>query len=303
MLERFPNGSRICFIGDSLTAQNTVQWMMIDCYKRNLPDTKIEVFNCGVGGGTAQAAFQYLEDDVYIHNPTHAVIGFGINDCGRFDLTNPPSADRYNRLVDCFEQYKKSVRELCDVLIKRGIKVTLCTPPPYDEYHEGTEPVFKGCFALILAYAEEVRKIAKEKNLPLCDYFDFFAREMQTDSLYSGDHVHPNAHGYFTMGKFFLAQQGLEFGEEKLTPPEYLQDWCKKVAEKIEIYGGELMIVKNYTAPLEEKLKIAEEYARTSKNVNPRLIEVANNFVRLKPHQAEILKEIDELYAKNILNK
>lgn len=303
MLERFPDGARICFIGDSLTAQNAVQWMTVDCYKRNLPDTKIEVFNCGVAGGAAWAAFQYLEDDVFVHNPTHAVIGFGVNDCGRWDLANPRSAERYNRLVACFERYKKCMRELCDVLIERGIKVTLCTPPPYDEYHEGTEPVFPGCFALILAYAEEVRKIAAEKNLPLCDYFDYFAREMQTDILYSGDHVHPNAHGYFTMAKYFLSQQGLDIGEEKLSPPEYLQDWCKKVSEKIEIYGGELMIVREYDKPLEEKLKIAEEYARTRTDVNPRLIEIANNYVRLKPQQAEILKEIDALYAKNVLNR
>ncbi len=302
MLEKFPNGARVCFIGDSLTAQNAVQWMTVDCYKRNLPDTKIEVFNCGVAGGAAWAASRYLEDDVFIHNPTHAVIGFGVNDCGRWDLANPRSAERYNRLVANYERYKKCMRELCDVLIARGIKVTLCTPPPYDEYHEGTEPAFPGCFALILAYAEEVRKIAKEKNLPLCDYFDYFAREMQTDILYSGDHVHPNAHGYFTMAKYFLAEQGLDIGEEKLSPPEYLQDWCKKVSEKIEIYGGELMIVREYNLPLEEKLKIAEEYARTRTDVNPRLIEIANNYVRLKPQQDEILKEIDDLYAKNVLN-
>ncbi len=303
MLERFPDGARICFIGDSLTAQNAVQWMTVDCYKRNLPDTKIEVFNCGVAGGAAWAAFQYLEDDVFIHDPTHAVIGFGVNDCGRYDLAHPRSAERYDRLVANYERYKKCMRELCDVLTSRGIKVTLCTPPPYDEYHEGTEAPFVGGFPLLLAYAEEVRKIAKEKNLPLCDYFEYFAREMQTDILYSGDHVHPNAHGYFTMAKYFLAEQGLDIGEEKLSPPEYLQDWCKKISEKIEIYGGELMIVREYDLPLDEKLKIAEEYARTRTDVNPRLIEIANNYVRLKPNQAEILKEIDDLYSKNVLNK
>lgn len=302
MLEKFPNGARVCFIGDSLTAQNAVQWMTVDCYKRNLPDTKIEVFNCGVAGGAAWAALQYLEDDVFIHNPTHAVIGFGVNDCGRWDLARPRSAERYDRLVANYERYKKCMRELCDVLISRGIKVTLCTPPPYDEYHDGTEPAFVGGFPLLLAYAEEVRKIAKEKNLPLCDYFEHFAREMQTDILYGGDHVHPNAHGYFVMAKYFLSQQGLDIGEEKLTPPEYLQDWCKKVAEKIEIYGGELMIVRDYTASLEDKIKKVEYYLEHCENEIPRKIEIANNYLRLKPHQAEISKEIDELYSKNVLN-
>lgn len=303
MLERFPDGARVCFIGDSLTAQNTVQWMTVDCYKRNLPDTKIEVFNCGVAGGAAWAALQYLEDDVFVHNPTHAVIGFGVNDCGRWELAHPRSAERYNRLVANYERYKKCMRELCDVLTARGVKVTLCTPPPYDEYHEGTEPPFVGGFPLLLAYAEEVRKIAREKDLPLCDYFEYFAREMQTDILYSGDHVHPNAHGYYVMAKYFLEQQGLDIGEEKLSPPEYLEDWCRRVSERVEIFSGELMIVQDYNTPLEEKLKKVEYYLQHCESEIPRKIEIANHYLQLKPRQAEIFAEMDRAYKKNVFNK
>ncbi|MBQ8740584.1 MAG: hypothetical protein IJY79_03415 [Clostridia bacterium] len=303
MLERFPYGARVCFIGDSLTAQNTVQWMTVDCYKRNFPDSNIEFINCGVAGGAAWAALQYLEDDVFIHNPTHAVIGFGVNDSSRWDLSRPRSFERYDRMVSAFERFKKCMRELCDILIARGIKVTLCTPPPYDEFHESSEPAFVGGYALILAYADEVRKIAEEKNLPVCDYFTFFAREMQMDTLYCGDHVHPNHHGYYTMAKYFLAQQGLELGEEKATPPEYLREWCKKVGEKVEIYGGELMIVQNYTASLEDKIKKVEYYLEHCENEIPRKIEIANNYLRLKPQQEQILKDIKELYIKNVFNK
>ncbi len=303
MIERFPNGARVCFIGDSLTAQNAVQWMTVDCYKRNLPDTKIEVFNCGVAGGTAVAALQYLNDDVFIHNPTHAVIGFGVNDSSRWDLSRPRSFERYDRMVNAFERFKKCLRELCDILISRGVKVTLCTPPPYDEFHEGTEPAFVGGYALILAFADEVRKIAEEKNLPLVDYFTYFAREMQMDDLYCGDHVHPNAHGYYTMAKYFLSQQCLDLGEEQASPPEYLREWCSKVGEKIEIYGGELMIVQDYTASFEDKIKKVEYYLEHCEGEIKRKIEIANNYLRLKPHQDEILKEINELYAKNVLNK
>lgn len=303
MLKQFPNGARVCFIGDSLTAQNTVQWMTIDCYKRNLPDTKIEVFNCGVAGGTAFNALSYLEDDVFIHNPTHAVIGFGVNDCARWELSRPRSETRYNTLVNAFELYKKSMRELCDVLISRGVEVTLCTPPPYDEYHESSEPVFAGCFALLLAYAEEVRKIAREKSLPLCDYFDYFAREMQTDILYSGDHVHPNAHGYYTMAKYFLSEQGLDLGKECNTPPEYLKEWCEWVSKRVEIFSGELMIVRDYSLPTDEKIKVAEEYARTRTDVIPRLIEIANHYALYKPQQAKIFECMDKAYAKGVFNK
>ena len=302
MLERFPDNARVCFVGDSLTAQNTVQWMTVDCYKNNFPNANVEFFNCGVAGGTAASAIQYLEDDVFIHNPTHAVIGFGVNDSMRGALANPRTFDRYDRLVNAFENFKVNMRELCDRLAQRGVKITLCTPPPYDEYHEGTEPPFVGGYALLLAYAEEVRKIAKEKNLPLCDYFEFFAREMQEDELYCGDHVHPNNHGYYVMGKYFLSQQGLDAGEERHTPPDYLKAWCAKVSERVEIFSGELMIVRNYNAPLEEKYKIVENYLQTCGNVLQRMKDIANNYLRLKANQAEIFSEMDRLYKEAVFN-
>ena len=303
MLKKFPSGARVCFIGDSLTAQNTVQWMTVDCYKNNFPDANIEFFNCGVAGGTAASALLYLEDDTLVHNPTHAVIGFGVNDSSRDALSLPRTAERYDRLATAFENFKVNLRRLCDALIERGIEITLCTPPPYDEYHESDTPALVGGYALLLAYAEEVRKIAKEKDLPLCDYAEYFGREMQTDLLYTADHIHPNDHGYYVMGKYFLAQQGLDAGEERNSPPDYLKDWCDKVAERVEIFSGELMVVRDYSLPLEEKLKIAEEYVRTRTDVIPRMIEIATNYIRLKPHQNEIFKAIDELYAKNVLNK
>lgn len=302
MLQKFPAGARVCFIGDSLTAQNTVQWMTVDCYKHNFPNANIQFFNCGVAGGTAASAITYLEDDVLIHNPTHAVIGFGVNDSARDTLSLPRTAERYDRLENAFKNFKSNMRKLCDELISRSIEVTLCTPPPYDEYHESTTPALVGGYALMLAYAEEVRKIANEKNLPLCDYTKYFEREMQTDILYTGDHIHPNAHGYYIMGKYFLSQQGLDAGEERITPPEYLKEWCKRVAERVEIFSGELMIVRDYSLPLDKKIEVAKEYIKTRTDVIPRLIEIATHYIELKPHQAEIFKEIDEAYAKSVLN-
>ncbi len=301
MLERFPNNSRVCFIGDSLTAQNAIQWMTVDCYKNNIPDNGIEFINCGVAGGTATSALEYLEDDVFPHNPTHAVIGFGVNDSLRWDLGKPRSFERYDRLVWGFEQFKTNLRRLCDILTERGVKVTLCTPPPYDEYQVSEEPVLVGGYALITAYADEVRNIAREKGLPLCDYFEHIAREMQLDSIYCFDRVHPTNHGYYVMAKYFLSLQGLDIGSFK-PMPEYLRDWNDKVCEKVEIYAGELMIVMNYKLPLEQKLKAAEEFLanQTTTDVYTRF---ATGYLKFKPIQNELYAEIKELYKKNVLDK
>ncbi len=302
MLEKFPDNSRVCFIGDSLTAQNAVQWMTIDCYKRKVPNNNIEFINCGVAGGTATNALEYLEDDVFPHNPTHAVIGFGVNDSLRWDLGKPRSFERYDRLVWGFNRFKENLRKLCDILTERGVKVTLCTPPPYDEYKVSDEPTLVGGYALITAYADEVRNIAAEKNLPLCDYFQFIAREMQMDEIICYDRVHPTPHGYYVMAKYFLSLQGLELGEEKPIP-EYLKEWNIKVGEKDEIYAGELMVIGDYKLPVGEKLKKAEAFVNIPENENSPYMRFAKNYLKLKPIQDSICAEIKSLYQKNVLEK
>lgn len=300
MLERFDDNSRVCFIGDSLTAQNAVLWMTVDCYKKSYPNNNIEFINCGVAGGTATNALDYLEDDVFPHNPTHAVVGFGVNDSLRWDLSKERSFERYDRLVWGFERFKTNLRKLCDILLERGIKVTLCTPPPYDEYQVSDEPVLVGGYALITAYADEVRNIARERNLPLCDYFEHIAREMQMNNLYCTDRVHPNDYGYYVMAKHFLSQQGLDIGEFK-PMPDYLRDWNVKVGEKVEIYAGELMVIGDYSLPYEEKIKKAEAFVNVPENENSPYMRFAKNYLKFKPNQEQICADIKALYKKNVL--
>lgn len=302
MLERFPDNARVCFIGDSLTAQNAVQWMTVDCYKNTFPNNNIEFINCGVAGGTATNALEYLEDDVFPHNPTHAVIGFGVNDSLRWELSRPRSFERYDRLVWGFERFKTNLRKLCDILIERGVKVTLCTPPPYDEYQVSEEPTFVGGYALITAYADEVRNIARERNLPLCDYFEYIAREMQLNPIHCYDRVHPTEHGYYVMAKYFLSLQGLDIGNHKPLP-DYLRDWNARVSEKVAIYAAELMVIKDYNLPFADKIKKAEEFVINPENENSPYMRFAKDYLKFKPHQQEICAEIKALYQKNVLEK
>ena len=65
-MERFPDGARVCFIGDSLVARNQAMPVVIETYKEKFPNAKIRFFNCGVSGGTAKYAHDSFEDDVLI---------------------------------------------------------------------------------------------------------------------------------------------------------------------------------------------------------------------------------------------
>lgn len=303
MINKFPNNSKVCFIGDSLTAANNVQWLITDCYKRNTPNFNIEFINCGIAGGTAEFALNCLADDVFVHNPTHAVVAYGINDCQRWELNRPRSEFRYDLLNRAFETFKISLREIIDVLISRNVEVILCTPAPYDEYSESDEPVLKGCCALISEYSDFVRKLAAEKNLPLCDYHKFLTHAMQTDVIISPDRVHPTPHGYFVMAKHFLSLQGIDISNEPDAIPDYLKEWHDYTCRKCEIYSGELMIVQNYTLPTEQKLDFVKKYLSEDVERPEAYLRISNNYLKFKPCQSEIEAKIKQLYRENVLMK
>ena len=112
-IPRFPNGARVCFVGDSLVARNQYLPIIIDCYKKSLPHSAIRFFNCGVSGGTADFAVQSFACDVLSHHPTHVVVAFGVNDSGRDTLASERSTRRYEKLLARYELYKKRLAELC----------------------------------------------------------------------------------------------------------------------------------------------------------------------------------------------
>ena len=113
VMERFENGSTVCFIGDSFVHQNFYLPMIINCYNKQFPESKIRFVNCGVSGGTAKFANGIFETDVLPYAPNYAVVTFGVNDSRRWELENPRSKARYESLSEAFSIYQKSLTELC----------------------------------------------------------------------------------------------------------------------------------------------------------------------------------------------
>ena len=146
-MKRFPDGARVAFIGDSITAMNSALKRIIDFYKKNYPDSGIRFFNCGIAGGTAESALRYFDADIMRHAPTHAVLATGVNDSERWHLSLPRSAERYELLRCAYEKYKKNLTALVDKILSLGISLTLCTPIPYDEHTETGSASLKGGYA------------------------------------------------------------------------------------------------------------------------------------------------------------
>ena len=73
----FKDGDIICFFGDSITANGLT---VAEIYQTVGKKKRIKCFNCGVSGGDARNASEYIYSHCLIRNPTYVVVNFGIND-------------------------------------------------------------------------------------------------------------------------------------------------------------------------------------------------------------------------------
>ena len=299
MLKRFPNNSRVAFIGDSITAANlSLQWI-IRAYSR-IPDTDgIRFFNCGVAGGTADFAVSSYYGDIKRYNPTHAVISFGINDSNRDALLLERDEKRLEILTLAYDKYRTRLAELVDMLTKDGVDVTLCTPVPYDEYTPGENKPLPGGFALMLGYAEYVRTLAKEKGVTLYDQHKILSGVMAKEPVFSPDRIHPTPHGYYVIAREILKEQGIEVGDEDAMPECFAQ-WHQYVARLRKVIATECMIVprlgESFDSPAEQKLpKMQSLIDREGWGV-PVLESFCRAYMEDKPHEAELYRLVDETY-------
>lgn len=124
---RFPKNSRVCFIGDSITHLNLSLAYIVDYYRKNLADNKIEFYNCGISGGTVSTALSAFSEDVLPFSPTHTVVCLGMNDSMR-DFLNSPKSEKYGKLTKAYRDYKENLSKLADKIESAGSKLILCTP-------------------------------------------------------------------------------------------------------------------------------------------------------------------------------
>lgn len=296
MLPVFPDNSRVAFIGDSITAANLVLPRVIEAYRGH----NIRFYNCGVAGGTAEFALKIFDKDVKRFEPTHAVIAFGINDSRRDLLLDQRSAERLESLTYYYELYKKTMTELVDRLLEIGVDVILCTPVPYDEYSDSTEPPLRGGFSLMLGYAEFVRNLAGEKGVRLYDQHTALSRVMAKERIISDDRIHPSDYGYFVLAREFLGEQGI--ATEYAPIPERYAEWHSYVARLRQELAAECMIADHIPGTPEEKLAAMIRKVEMEDWGKPVFERFIRGYVQDKPLEESLYARIDELYAAHLLD-
>ncbi len=290
-MNRFPDGARVCFIGDSITHNNLFLAHIVAFYREHFADAKVEFYNCGISGGTLTTTLNCFDEDILPHNSTHAVIMIGINDSARWALPFV-GEEKYTTIKNAFENYKSNLNKLCDRLECMGVNITLCTPTPYAEYMESDEAVLRGGSALLLGYANYVREFAKEKGYPVCDYHDYFTRVMQTETIYNPDRVHPTPRGQYYMAKCFLEFQGYDLQKEKELP-EDVAKWHEVVGLVRNTIATEHFILEDdFATTQQERWDAIKDYLE-NEQTGPYVDyfkQLAKQYLEIKPKQAENIK-------------
>lgn len=299
---RFSDGSRVCFVGDSITHTNHFVSHIVDYYRKNFPDSGVEFYNCGIAGGRLGTALSVFDEDILPWEPTHAVLMIGINDSKR-TLLNSGSPDRYDALEEAFCQYKKDL----DIFVKRigdiGAELILCTPAPYAEYIESSVEPLRGCSALMLGYSEYLKQFAKENSYPICDYHSYLTRLLSASEevLYGADRVHPTKEGHFYMAKCFLQFQGLELCDRAISPE--LDPWRRAVSSLRDAVATEHFLLNDdFTKTDEERMAAICAY-RDDPDEAPHkdyFLSLARAYPENKKKQKENLAFVREFMKKQL---
>lgn len=257
-MKQFPKNARVCFVGDSITNNGIFIKHIASYYRENLPTLGVEFYNCGIAGGNLGNTLKVYDEDIDVYDPTHIVLMIGVNDSRIGNLTDPPSEERYNRLLEAYGKYVSNMESFYRLTRDKGIELILCTPMPYAEFQESEESIYRGGFALLQGYAEFVRGFAKDHGLSLCDYHRAATRAMQSSVIYRPDRVHPSPDGHVLMAKVFLEALGINYeGADSFS--EEIERWYSVTQDLRGIITTEFLTVPGYYE-LDDK----ERYERIS---------------------------------------
>lgn len=292
-MRRFSENSRVCFIGDSITAAGAYTEFIAQHYAKKLSSAGVRFYVGAVPGGTARSQNVYFDEDILVYKPDHAIIMLGTNDCSSGQLARSRDDKvRYTILYDCFENYKANLNRLIDRCEQNNIIVTLCSPPPYAEFQECDSPNLRGGCALLTAYADYCRYLAEKRGLEFCDVHTYLTREMQFADLFAADRIHPNTLGHHKLAECILLAMG--FYNYEAAPLE------EKFANRAEIHGkisniyvAERLILgeNRYEIPQEEKYDFLKNYLENGKYPDNYYKNIATQYLENRPLLDELRKE------------
>lgn len=209
----FPDGSKVCFVGNSITMAGEYVHYIRGFYATRFPERKVEFINCGISGDVTGGILARMQPDIMVHKPQYAVIMIGMNDVQR-----PLYAAKYNGIDSIGQQkkaalalYKKNITEIVEYFIKNKVKVILQKPSIYDQTAKIPQENLHGVNDALKTCAGYMQELAGKYKLIIVDYWTImtdinrkFQAKDSSFTIVGKDRVHPASPGHFSMAYQFL---------------------------------------------------------------------------------------------------
>ena len=193
-------GQKVAFMGDSITAQGwEVQGGYVQLVAAGLKTLGVNIvpIPAGVGGNTSKNMLSRLDHDVLSQKPDWLTLSCGVNDVWH-------GADGV-----ALDPFEKNITSIVDQAQAAGIKVVILTATVIGE------DLSNEANKKLIPYNDFLRKLARERNLPIADENQAFQDAIKatpqapgTQLLTHDDGVHPDSNGHVVMARTLLAAFG-----------------------------------------------------------------------------------------------
>ncbi len=285
----FQDGARCAFIGDSITQGGKYRAYIELFYLTRSPNRKMDFYNCGISGDTAEGGVRRHDFDVASKKPSVATIMFGMNDVNRdlYDPTKGPANPQ--KRADALDKYEKNLRLLIAKLKASGVSIILMTPTPYDDASTMPAANKPGVNNALGECAKRDRTIAGEMGVPLLDLHEPMTNintSLQAQdpaaSIVGPDRVHPGPPGHLLMTYFFLKTQNVlskvaSFSVRAKDGTVSASDRC--VIDQINVSDGSVSFryqAQSIPYPIDPKATDAEKWAPITQDLNQEVMQVTD---------------------------
>jgi lysophospholipase L1-like esterase len=203
----------ICFYGDSITHHNHYVGYLTLFYATRYPNTKVRIYNAGVGGNRIATGLMRFRQDIVEQNPKVVAFAFGMND-GNYRMLEPKGFGEYQKKLGILlERVKKETKA----------NMVLLTPAIFDyavrakrKKARGREirqsPLYN---QTLMLFGDFLKKVGRENgfpvidlNAPMLEVLNILKLDNPEASLHT-DGIHPLEPGHFIMFQTILKGFGV----------------------------------------------------------------------------------------------
>ncbi|MBN2451872.1 MAG: SGNH/GDSL hydrolase family protein [Lentisphaeria bacterium] len=196
------DGDTFVMLGDSITHQCLYTRFVALYYYLHYPETRLRIFNAGVGGDRAVDGLARFDEEILAMKPSLVTVLLGMNDGGYRPFGEPQ-----------FGTYQADMTKFIDrVTRETQARLVLLTPSMYDQEANRlrNRPGSPEYNAALVQFGDFLRAIGKERKLQVIDMnaplvaATAALRKTNPDATLIPDAVHPGPAGHLVMAHAIL---------------------------------------------------------------------------------------------------